>query len=305
MSKRFLTAILTVLLSQMVIIQPSQSEENHYDPYKGRSIKGPKNYKLYRVNQTEPGLGAVVAMLQVDARGINLTADQKGLGALNFSDLENLWGKNPSGFRSQSVFNLKDKDYSFDIIVNFEKNVPYKQARVIKYQVIQKSIGKSNWIDTKILSDCPFRIDKLTATLSGNRCVLKAEPTLKQADGDKLPKAYYLFPYQSIFQNPNEQLKIVQTPYLQILEDGQTKFLILSGPTAASDVKIGEMTIEDAERIFGKSKRNSDDTVTFHLVGTDTEPNIFHLDTKFENGLICSYLIRGNRISKPEWKSTD
>ena len=225
---------------------------------------------------------------------------------MNFSDLENLWGKNPSGFRSKRVYNIKDKDYSFDIIVNFEKNVPYRQARVTKYQVIQKSIGRSDWIDTKILSEPTCKIDKLTATLSENRCVLKVEPTYKQGVGDNLPKAYYLSPYQSIFQNPNEQLKIVQTPYLQILEDGHTYFSIRSGPIAASDVKIGELTIEDAERLFGKSKTNIGGTVTFHLVGNDnSEPNIFHLDTKFENGLISSYLIRGNRISKPEWKSAD
>lgn len=71
-------------------------------------------------------------------------------------------------------------------------------------------------------------------------------------------------------------------------------------------LNLATFSPEFAEKYWGKSRTSVDGTyITFDvwgaLVSDNREKNLFHIDTKFKNGRMAYYRLRGIGISNPKW----
>ena len=72
-------------------------------------------------------------------------------------------------------------------------------------------------------------------------------------------------------------------------------------PGWSSDtIELKGLSLENAEMLWGKPRGMTFDLLAGpRLRSADTD--VYHLDTKFTNGELTSYRLRGIDISKPEW----
>lgn len=91
---------------------------------------------------------------------------------------------------------------------------------------------------------------------------------------------------------------------LKIFGDGKAEINPCNeGPYSTQTIDLLSLTLEDAEKLWGKPRAMLDDVKTFDLISTTSEPerDIYHLDLKFKDLKLNAYRIRGIRITTPEW----
>jgi hypothetical protein len=91
---------------------------------------------------------------------------------------------------------------------------------------------------------------------------------------------------------------------VKLTSDGRAILNPKNEPDGASSntIELRGLSLENATMLWGAPKRES----TFDLISeTSAEKNVFHLDTKFVDGKLSSYRLRGIGICKPEWTQTE
>ena len=75
------------------------------------------------------------------------------------------------------------------------------------------------------------------------------------------------------------------------------------GQYSTRTIDLLSLTLEDAEKLWGKPRAMLDDVKTFDLISTTSEQerDVYHLDLKFKDSKLNAYRIRGIRVTTPEW----